>query len=205
LHSVNYSAPGFFLLKTKKAMSSTSNKKGTVLDKICAAIRANQSAKGTSRVTIAKYLKSEFDYDNANALKKAFKKGVTDGLLVQEGQSFRVAADPIIEVNEPTVGIDDVKTGRGDDAKKGDTVVVAYRGTLDDGYVFDKADKFEFTLGAGDVIKGWDRGVVGMRKGGERKLTVPSELGYGKRGCKPDIPGNATLHFEITLKQIKKY
>mmetsp|Transcript_16746 Transcript_16746/g.20115 ORF Transcript_16746/g.20115 Transcript_16746/m.20115 type:complete len:83 (-) Transcript_16746:878-1126(-) len=78
-----------------------------------------------------------------------------------------------------------------------------YRGTLaTNGYMFDKAKNFTFVLGAGEVIKGWDLGIVGMKIGGSRKLVVPPKLGYGKRGCAPDIPGNATLHFSVTLKKI---
>ena len=63
---------------------------------------------------------------------------------------------------------------------------------------------FQFVLGAGDVIKGWDQGLVGMAKGAKRKLIVPSHLGYGKRGCAPDIPPNATLYFDVTMKSIVK-
>jgi len=82
-------------------------------------------------------------------------------------------------------------------------VTVMYRGTLaTNGYMFDKAKNFTFVLGAGEVIKGWDLGIVGMKIGGSRKLVVPPKLGYGKRGCAPDIPGNATLHFSVTLKKI---
>jgi FKBP-type peptidyl-prolyl cis-trans isomerase len=73
---------------------------------------------------------------------------------------------------------------------------------LDDGTQFDAAKSFHFVLGAGDVIKGWDQGLVGMAVGAKRKLVVPSHLGYGKRGCAPDIPPNATLHFQITMKKI---
>mmetsp|Transcript_15657 Transcript_15657/g.43186 ORF Transcript_15657/g.43186 Transcript_15657/m.43186 type:complete len:115 (-) Transcript_15657:1803-2147(-) len=87
-------------------------------------------------------------------------------------------------------------------AQNGDTVICQYEGQLDDGTVFDAAPKFDFVLGAGDVIKGWDQGVLGMAVGQVRKLTVPPALGYGKRGALPEIPPNATLHFVITLKQI---
>jgi FKBP-type peptidyl-prolyl cis-trans isomerase len=179
-------------------------KKSSLLDKIIAAIRANQSAKGSSRAAITKYLKSEFGYENANALKKALKKGVTDGMLLQEGQSFRVTADPMKEENVVKVDVQDIKIGSGFTADVGDTVTVAYTGTLGDGHQFDKAAKFSFVLGAKEVIKGWDVGVVGMQKGGERTLVVPSVMGYGKRGCKPDIPPNATLHFVIVMKHIEK-
>ena len=91
-------------------------------------------------------------------------------------------------------------------AQHGDLVTMSYRGTLNDldGYEFDKATKFEFMLGVGDVIKGWDEGIVGMSVGQKRRLIVPPHLGYGKRGCSPDIPPNSTLHFIVTLKKITK-
>lgn len=191
-----------------KQPSTAATKTTTVLDKIVFAIRALKSGpKGSSRQSVSKYLKSEFDYDNTNAINAALKKGVSSGKLVQSGQSFRVAADPVAE-EAPAEGerlvAEDIKVGGGDSAaERGDTVTVAYVGTLDDGHQFDKASSFTFHLGAGDVIKGWDQGIVGMKKGGKRKLIVPSKLGYGKRGCKPDIPPNATLNFTVTLKQIK--
>ena len=99
--------------------------------------------------------------------------------------------------------IEDIKVGTGPPAESGDTVVVKYEGKLDDGSVFDSASKFDFTLGAGDVIKGWDQGIASMRVGGKRKLFVPSKLGYGKRGASPEIPPNADLHFTVTLKEIR--
>lgn len=193
-------------------------KKGTVLDKIVYAIRQlkDPGTKGSSRTAIAKYIKSEFDYDNTNALKKAFKKGVADEVLVQTGQSFRVAKDPVLqEAEEDQLKIEDLgskKSARSEEnsedfstiAQSGDVVTVAYKGTLDDGYEFDSATKFTFVLGAGEVIKGWDLGIANMKVGGKRKLVVPSKLGYGKRGCKPDIPPNATLNFVVTLKGLKK-
>ena len=184
----------------------------TVLDKIITAIRALRNGpKGSSRAAITKYLKSEFDYANATALKAALKRGVSKGTLVQSGQSFRVAGDPVEQDgNEETVQIKDVgkPPSKSDDlggqsCSRGDVVVVSYVGTLEDGYEFDRSSGFEFQLGAGDVIKGWDIGVDGMKVGGKRQLIVPSKHGYGKRGCKPDIPPNATLFFDITLKKIK--
>lgn len=181
------------------------SKKSSVMDKIMAAIRAHHTAKGMSRVAISKYLKSEFDYDNSNAIKKALTKGVADGILIQEGQSFRVASDPVQEQDDaPKVEVKDLTIGKGDPAETGDSVTVSYSGSLEDGHVFDQASKFSFVLGGKEVIKGWDMGLVGMMKGGVRELVVPPELGYGKRGCKPDIPPNATLHFSISMKQIAK-
>lgn len=177
----------------------------TVLDKIIAAIRAQKSAKGSSRQAIGKYVKAELEFENAAALKKALKKGVSDGKLIQEGQSFKVAGDKEYEApKEEQVEIVDVKTGEGPGpAEKGDTVVVSYKGQLEDGSVFDKAKTFDFVLGCGDVIKGWDIGISGMRVGGKRQLVVPPKLGYGKKGAGPEIPPNATLYFTVKLKDIQ--
>ena len=98
---------------------------------------------------------------------------------------------------------DDLVVGSGEEAKTGKTVSVHYTGTLTDGSKFDssldRGRPFEFELGAGRVIKGWDQGVVGMKIGGKRKLTIPAELGYGARGFPPVIPPNSTLVFEIEL------
>lgn len=103
--------------------------------------------------------------------------------------------------------IDDVKVGTGAEAKEGSAVKVHYTGTLKNGTKFDssldKGDPFDFTIGKGMVIKGWDQGVVGMKVGGKRKLTIPHELGYGERGSPPKIPGKATLLFEIELLEVK--
>ena len=97
----------------------------------------------------------------------------------------------------------DVNEGTGAEAKKGDQVSVHYTGWLMDGTKFDsskdRGDPFEFPLGAGQVIKGWDEGVAGMKVGGTRKLTIPPSLGYGARGAGGAIPPNATLVFEVQL------
>lgn len=102
--------------------------------------------------------------------------------------------------------IDEV-VGSGQEAKTGDTVSVNYTGWLADGTKFDSSydrnQTFDFTLGAGKVIKGWDEGVVGMKVGGKRKLIIPPDLAYGATGYPPVIPANATLTFEIELVAIK--
>jgi FKBP-type peptidyl-prolyl cis-trans isomerase len=103
--------------------------------------------------------------------------------------------------------IQDLVVGTGQEAKSGDNVSVHYTGWLEDGTKFDssldRGTPFEFTLGAGRVIKGWDEGIVGMKVGGKRKLTIPAALGYGAQGYPPVIPANATLIFEVELLAIK--
>ena len=104
--------------------------------------------------------------------------------------------------------ITELAIGEGAEASSGQTVVVHYRGTLEDGQQFDASDDrgtpFSFPLGAGRVIKGWDEGVVGMKVGGKRKLIIPSDLAYGSRGAGGVIPPNATLIFEVELLDVKK-
>jgi peptidyl-prolyl cis-trans isomerase A (cyclophilin A) len=106
------------------------------------------------------------------------------------------------------LGMEDLVVGDGPEAAVGDKVKVHYRGTLTDGSEFDSSRKhdrpFDFKIGAGNVIKGWDQGVPGMKVGGKRKLTVPPGLGYGERGHPPVIPANATLIFEIELLDVAK-
>ena len=102
---------------------------------------------------------------------------------------------------------DDTVIGQGAVASAGQTVSVHYTGWLTDGKKFDsskdRSEPFEFKLGAGQVIRGWDEGVQGMRIGGTRKLTIPAQLGYGARGAGGAIPPNATLVFEVELLGVR--
>lgn len=104
------------------------------------------------------------------------------------------------------VTIDDKTLGTGPAAKAGDRVGMRYIGKLQkDNKIFDsnkKGKPFSFKLGAGEVIKGWDIGVAGMSVGAERRITIPAHLGYGKSGAPPQIPGNATLVFDIKMLEI---
>ena len=102
--------------------------------------------------------------------------------------------------------IEDLKVGTGAEAVAGKPVTVHYVGTLTTGAKFDSSrdsgQGFQFKLGAGQVIKGWDEGVAGMKIGGLRKLTIPPELGYGAGGYPPVIPPNSTLIFEVELLKV---
>ncbi len=106
-----------------------------------------------------------------------------------------------------SLGIEDLVVGQGDAASSGQRVTVHYTGWLDNngnkGSKFDSSrdrnEPFAFSLGRGQVIKGWDQGVAGMKVGGKRKLTIPPDLGYGARGAGGVIPPNATLLFEVEL------
>lgn len=102
--------------------------------------------------------------------------------------------------------IDDVRVGTGKEALVGDTVIVHYKGTLRDGTKFDdsyvRGEPFTFTLGEGMVIAGWEEGVLGMQKGGERILIIPAEMAYGNRQVGP-IPPNSPLIFAVELLSVE--
>ena len=103
--------------------------------------------------------------------------------------------------------IHDEVMGSGNEVKAGDTVTVNYLGTLENGTKFDSSydrnTPFTTQIGVGQVIKGWDEGIVGMKVGGKRKLIIPSSLGYGAQGAGASIPPNSTLIFEVELLGVK--
>lgn len=102
--------------------------------------------------------------------------------------------------------IEDILVGSGEEVKKGDTISIHYKGTLLDGTKFDssydRSTPFETTIGVGQLIKGWDEGIPGMKVGGKRKLTIPYTMAYGEKGIANVIPQRATLVFEVELLEI---
>lgn len=104
--------------------------------------------------------------------------------------------------------VQDVVIGSGKTAESGDTLNAHYVGALENGTVFDnsydRGQPLQFVLGSGQLIQGWELGLVGMKEGGKRRLIIPPELGYGARGAGKAIPPNATLLFEIELVSVQK-
>jgi FKBP-type peptidyl-prolyl cis-trans isomerase len=125
-----------------------------------------------------------------------------------EGQLVAATGPAIPNPLPTTLTATDEVIGTGAEAKTGDTVTVNYVGMLPDGTVFDASANhgttgFSFPLGAGQVIKGWDQGVVGMKVGGKRRLIIPANLAYGNQSPGAGIPANATLVFDIELLGVK--
>jgi FKBP-type peptidyl-prolyl cis-trans isomerase len=125
----------------------------------------------------------------------------------RQGQSSNTQEQALNITTDSGLQYQDLVVGTGAEAKAGDTVSVHYTGWLTDGTKFDSSvdrnQPFQFTLGKGNVIKGWDEGVAGMKVGGKRRLTIPPSLGYGASGAGGVIPPNATLIFEVELLAIK--
>ena len=117
-----------------------------------------------------------------------------------------IESTPTPKMEEKLI-IQDEKIGSGAEAVSGKKITVNYSGTLTDGTKFDSSydrnTPFTFTLGAGEVIQGWDQGFAGMKVGGKRKLTIPASLGYGSQGAGSVIPADATLIFEVELLNVE--
>ena len=115
---------------------------------------------------------------------------------------------PLPKIDLSGLVIKDLRPGSGAGAVEGDNLSMNYKGSLlSNGEVFDQSygrGPFEFVLGSGMVIKGWDYGIKGMKVGGKRKLTIPAKFGYGEQGSPPKSPGGATLVFEVELLKISK-
>jgi len=135
---------------------------------------------------------------------------VAMGVIVVLGlrKGDKVTERMTVNINsQEKLKIEDLVVGSGAEAVAGKEITVHYTWTLTDGKKFDsslgRGEPFKFTLGAGQVITGWDQGIAGMKVGGKRKLTIPSELGYGSRGAGSSIPPNATLVFEVELLAVQ--
>lgn len=132
----------------------------------------------------------------------------TASVVLSEDNPYQTLFNSVDATGEVSkLVIDDVAIGAGDSVEEGDEVAVHYIGNLTDGTAFDnsylKDRPFTFIVGNGEVIKGWDEGVLGMKVGGQRILVIPSDLAYGERQVGP-IPANATLVFAIELLAINK-
>jgi FKBP-type peptidyl-prolyl cis-trans isomerase FkpA len=127
--------------------------------------------------------------------------------IVKTDDSSGQAAGPVRTL-DGGLQVQDLTVGTGEEAVAGTAVAVHYTGTLADGTKFDssldRGEPFQFQLGAGQVIVGWDIGVAGMKVGGKRKLVIPPALGYGARGAGGVIPPNATLTFTVELLAVGK-
>ena len=136
----------------------------------------------------------------------------------QEPVAVSVASAPSVAKGPPSlaaagtrmqdgVSIEDLRVGDGEEVHAGQQISVHYVGTLTDGTTFDSSrdrkDPFQFEIGRGMVIAGWEKGLLGMRVGGIRAITIPPDLAYGKHGAGAKIPPDATLHFEVELLKIR--
>ena len=130
----------------------------------------------------------------------------TAGFQPVEGAKVSESLDQVV-TTASGLKYQDLVVGTLEQALAGDTVVVHYTGWLEDGTKFDssldRGQPFEFVLGAGRVIKGWDEGVASMKVGGKRRLTIPADLAYGSRGFSNVIPPGATLIFEVELLEVR--
>jgi len=135
---------------------------------------------------------------------------VLAGVALPSGQAWAKSgkhhqSGPKMITTRSGLRITDLRVGTGAKAVAGQIVSVNYKGMLTNGQVFDQSygrGPFSFSLGGGQVIKGWDEGVAGMKVGGKRRLVIPPSLGYGARGAGGTIPPNATLVFEVELLKV---
>lgn len=146
-------------------------------------------------------------FDSAQTKSSQAQSQTQTQLNNQNQQTFQGPQNPLPTGPITGLMIKDISVGAGVEVKNGDTVDVHYLGVFLDGKKFDssydRGHPFTFTVGAGDVIRGWDQGLIGMKTGGKRQLVIPSELAYGEAGVPGAIPPNTPLAFEIDLVAIK--
>lgn len=153
---------------------------------------------------VALEIKSNTEVNSNTTEKQAEVKSVTEETKTEPNATTNNINTNKTMTKITELKIEDSVIGTGREAKAGDNVTVHYVGTLMDGTVFDASKNhgstgFTFTLGAGQVIKGWDVGVAGMKVGGKRKLTIPSDMAYGNQAVGGVIPANSDLIFEVEL------
>lgn len=139
----------------------------------------------------------------------SFGQPVQTGEVADGSTTIQTESTTMTTENPDQLQIIDESVGTGATAETGDSVTVNYVGSLTDGTVFDASANhgtagFTFNLGAGQVIKGWDQGIVGMKEGGKRKLVIPAALAYGEQAIGNVIPANSTLVFEVELVKVGK-
>lgn len=175
----------------------------TLLTKITSAIRAHK--RPTQLQEIQKYCKDEYEYENNEALIHALEQLTNVGYLVNvKGKgSYWVTDDEEKDAAANSqLKVEDVEVGQGNVAARGFFARVDYKTYLCSDLELVESDAaFEFIIGNNDFVKGIDRGLIGMREGGRRRITVPSALAYGKKGMEPDIPPDADVIFDIKLCQ----
>ena len=151
---------------------------------------------------IAKVAPDESANAIGNAAPAATDNSVSDNSIAGNAAT---ATETKPEADVTELKIVDQRVGKGPTANTGDSLSMNYKGTLLNGKVFDQSygrGPFDFQLGAGNVIKGWDKGIVGMKVGGKRKLVIPADMAYGAQSPSPDIPANSTLVFEVELLSV---
>ncbi len=143
---------------------------------------------------------------SALVLLTALGSGCSKRIAEPNEGAFKPAEAAPVDPGPAKLAVIDDLVGHGSEAKAGDTVRVHYTGTLMNGMKFDssrdRGTPFDFKLGAGAVIKGWDEGVVGMKVGGKRRLVIPENKGYGEAGSPPSIPPKAGLKFDVELLEL---
>jgi FK506-binding nuclear protein len=202
------------LVEAKKGKNKRAAEEEVSLDDLMAKANKAKSTKAEEpALTKAQQKKLKKNNGDAAAVEPEAKKETKTDKKVQFAKNLEQGPTPSGDKPTGSLGVkevrgvkmDDKKLGKGVAAKSGNVVAMRYIGKLEDGKVFDsnkKGKPFTFKLGKGEVIKGWDIGVAGMAVGGERRISIPPSLAYGKKAL-PGIPANSKLIFDVKLLEIK--